>query len=474
MYDYNYDIELYHHGIKGMKWGVRRFQNKDGTLTPAGKKRYDDDEKSAATRGDAPSKSSKRKVTRQDMLEKKYRDSGMSEYDAKIAAAKRIKLETTIAITAGVTVAACAAYYAKNKWAADRCDQILKAGTTFHNLDSMANARPGEHLYVNYRQNDTQFFRGEFALGKIRKSGQVFDHTLTAKEDIRIPSLNTRKSVFKQLYDSDEEFRRAFNAHTWGDVNEDTKFSSKLTYKLMWSKMGDKDNPRFNSAKHKYFEALRQKGYEAIVDEWDTNKGVYRSDAPLILLNTSSKSFGEMTIKELSAKDVMLAQANSRNYEKTRSLLTSAYLPHTNHFKESKRSLDRETVKNAKNAKYIDKALKEYTKTMTLTKDDNEVAKITALNRNGALMADIGKYMTKNEKLSYAQAKQMATAKKNAINNAHFITSTALMSAPLVAISSVSNVSAQNRYVRKYMEEHPNTNKTYEDIVNMYQTEQRS
>lgn len=35
--------ELYHWGIKGMKWGVRRYQNKDGTLTPAGKKRYADD-----------------------------------------------------------------------------------------------------------------------------------------------------------------------------------------------------------------------------------------------------------------------------------------------------------------------------------------------------------------------------------------------------------------------------------------------
>lgn len=35
--------ELYHHGTKGMKWGVRRYQNKDGSLTPAGKKRYDRD-----------------------------------------------------------------------------------------------------------------------------------------------------------------------------------------------------------------------------------------------------------------------------------------------------------------------------------------------------------------------------------------------------------------------------------------------
>ena len=33
--------ELAHWGIKGMRWGVRRYQNKDGTLTPAGKKRYE-------------------------------------------------------------------------------------------------------------------------------------------------------------------------------------------------------------------------------------------------------------------------------------------------------------------------------------------------------------------------------------------------------------------------------------------------
>ena len=34
--------ELYHHGIKGQKWGRRRYQNKDGSLTPAGQRRLDD------------------------------------------------------------------------------------------------------------------------------------------------------------------------------------------------------------------------------------------------------------------------------------------------------------------------------------------------------------------------------------------------------------------------------------------------
>lgn len=39
---------LIHHGIKGQKWGVRRFQNEDGSLTDAGKKRY-------GVEGDGPS-----------------------------------------------------------------------------------------------------------------------------------------------------------------------------------------------------------------------------------------------------------------------------------------------------------------------------------------------------------------------------------------------------------------------------------
>lgn len=81
---------LKHFGIKGMKWGVRRFQNKDGTLTAAGKKRKaqgDDSpgsevKKSSETSSSQPKKKSVKEMTDAELkekisrleLEKRYRD----------------------------------------------------------------------------------------------------------------------------------------------------------------------------------------------------------------------------------------------------------------------------------------------------------------------------------------------------------------------------------------------------------------
>lgn len=67
--------ELKHWGIKGMKWGVRRYQNKDGSLTPAGKKRYSD----GSTSSSSTSKSSQtsqqpKKKTVSEMSDQEIRD----------------------------------------------------------------------------------------------------------------------------------------------------------------------------------------------------------------------------------------------------------------------------------------------------------------------------------------------------------------------------------------------------------------
>lgn len=53
-YNYTYPKELYHHGIKGQKWGVRRYQNPDGSLTAAGRKRYSGEGGSQADNNHSP------------------------------------------------------------------------------------------------------------------------------------------------------------------------------------------------------------------------------------------------------------------------------------------------------------------------------------------------------------------------------------------------------------------------------------
>ena len=66
---YNHNNYLAHHGVKNMKWGVRRYQNKDGTLTDAGKKRYarDQRENSGKKKGNKVGEADPNRWVKEDM-----------------------------------------------------------------------------------------------------------------------------------------------------------------------------------------------------------------------------------------------------------------------------------------------------------------------------------------------------------------------------------------------------------------------
>lgn len=69
------ELELQHHGIKGQKWGIRRFQNADGSLTAAGKQRVSEVKKrtDSRNRGTLSNAQLKAKIERL-QLEKQLRE----------------------------------------------------------------------------------------------------------------------------------------------------------------------------------------------------------------------------------------------------------------------------------------------------------------------------------------------------------------------------------------------------------------
>lgn len=307
--------ELYHHGIKGQKWGVRRFQKKDGSLTPAGRKRYDDDGPSQKKQKEY--KMPKNKSLHRLKIEEKYKAQGMSEKEAEQAAAKRIRAEQYVAGAAAVTVAAAVAY---SKYKNYNVDKVLSSNTEFHRILSTDNpdapVRKGPR-YVAYNKNDRMKYRGIYGRElKLKEMGNfdpnapkknVYDMTIKSKDKIRVASEKRARETFENLYKNDPEFRKniAIRAEAnrvplmmkkgmmKGDVVDKLiKEGDGLTDKQLKSKAYDLFNimlvdsdERSRSNQNKFYNALKEQGMNAVKDMNDKKYSGYNTKNPLILFD---------------------------------------------------------------------------------------------------------------------------------------------------------------------------------------------
>lgn len=306
--------ELYHHGILGQKWGIRRYQNSDGSLTNAGKKRYYDGpvKQKSSESNDSNNYNVTKKSNHRLKLEEKYVQQGMSQKQAEMAAERRIKTEKIVAAAAGITLTAAAAY-AANKYVRDRTDQILKSGMTLQRVE-MQNTGGKVHdiFYAAKDKADKTKYAG--MLGKTRQTqtGHAYVMELAAKKDIKVASKKNAEKVFEELYRNDSDFRNEVKKIITSDsFSRRNKIITTNPYDINYRKAYENFNAELvnlhnDDTSKKFYNALKSKGYGAIQDINDMKFSGYKAKNPLIVFdgkeNIMTRSFREMDSDEINKK----------------------------------------------------------------------------------------------------------------------------------------------------------------------------
>lgn len=357
--------ELCHYGIKGQKWGVRRFQNKDGTLTNAGKRRYD--------------KIKDLLSNHQTNVKNKYKDLGYTDEEAEKAAKRRINSEKAVAAVAAVAIVSVAAY-AANKSIRRRIDGVIKSGEILQRIEGVGKPELHDSFYVAKGKHDKKRYAG--LLGATRKSqyGKAYIMQLGVEKDVKVASQDKAIKAFKDLYENDSAFKsnvsKFIKMNVHGSNNADRIITKSKLSNRDYRKLYENFNSNIPQLEvrnlgldKKFYNKLKSQGYGAIQDINDMKFSGYKAKNPLIIFdnagnNISIKSMNEMT-GDLNKKATI-------EYSKT---LVSNYLKKYGTFAVAAFGSN-EIVKNqklTKEANYVNQYLKDHPGTKMSRKEITEM-----------------------------------------------------------------------------------------------------
>ena len=366
MWEYNYTHdpnELYHYGILGMKWGVRRYQNKDGSLTNAGRRHYYGDasvarahskyqeakanrktaeklEKQARRKAIIPTKknlmaywnamrdrskaknkeyrsefeyNAKREAARirskniefkekskyRQKLETQYKKLGLSDEDAQAAANRKIRAEKILAASAALTVAACAAY-AYNKHRKNKIDGVIKAGEALQRIEMQdTGGKLHEVFYVAKDKHDMNRYKGLLGYTRAQQTGHAYLMKLEAASDIKVASKDKARKAFGDLMNNDKDFRSSFG---FGDRSFTTREINKM-YETFNRQIVNRSMPQ--DSVNKFYDKLKSAGYGAIQDVNDMDYSGYNAKNPLIVFDNASGNISVKSVEEMTDMDEM-------------------------------------------------------------------------------------------------------------------------------------------------------------------------
>jgi hypothetical protein len=294
---------LCHHGVKGQKWGVRRYQYADGTLTPAGKKRYNIDRN--ANNFERYSRLMKMKVkdtvnvTRTQITGKQYVD-GYLKKDITLA-----RIQTSDSFSKF-------AFYATYT----KQDTEKYMGLFGKNLIDRANKDANQAEKIANESGNKSDIKTAKELRERSDNMKVYQLKLSSTKKLRVPSDENasditakllkedefKKNVIASIQDSKEKMRRPSQQILFNQAQKAlNKDPSKMTssekvavYKAFNLSLVN-HNKQEIAAQDRFYGELKKKGYNALLDYNDKEFSSYHAKRPMIVFDTDSVKLQSVT-----------------------------------------------------------------------------------------------------------------------------------------------------------------------------------
>lgn len=300
MWTYNTTPELYHYGVKGMKWGVRRYQNKDGSLTPAGKKRYSGEANN--TDEAVKDKARKRKII--------VGTAAATIALAAIGSAVIYKHKTSSYRASINTNSLKIGKYAVDKMNLN--DTIIPKGSTMFRTSNQQALRDGP-VYMSLSKED----RNRYIHRMSSMYGNLRQMRIKSTKDLKIPSEKTQMDLFVDLLTNDKEFSKlvthnpyGVSENVFGNRSAAARFAKNHHYENFITRMIDY-SPSKRDVLSTFANYVKSKGYDGLIDVNDIRT---TADKPIIMLGKDSLvidsiknvSLGMKFVSGLQLKNVKL------------------------------------------------------------------------------------------------------------------------------------------------------------------------